>query len=484
MMADLKTKIYFMCASITEKYKFYLPTLKSLFFLTILIVTLDSCQKDPIVTHIDNQPLSNNAADLDAHITDRWMKLYLEMEKDIPSFRPAASARAISYISMGAYEAILPGMHGYVSNAFFQPELNIPSLPMSKYEMNWHATLNAYYADMFRYFILNRTASQSAQIDAAENEMNLEMRNTMFADVFNNSTKWGKSVADAMIDFAITDREGSLQSLSAFPSNYVIPVHPGSWIPTDPNNKLALFPQWGKVRAFAAKENDLLAIPPVPYSENPNSEYFLQHQQVNEAVTNLSPEQRWEAEFWSDDLVGLTFSPPARLIAIARQVLGKENYRMDQTIYFYCKLGIAINDAAVAAWNSKYSYNTERPETYIRKFINPNFKTILGATVSRPGLNPPFPGYPSGHATFGGIQEVVFGYFFGRSYKMSDHSHEGRTEFLSNPRSFESWNQMAEENAYSRIFLGVHVKMDCDEGLRLGNLIGRRVVNEYDLKVK
>ncbi|MEL6988281.1 MAG: hypothetical protein AAGK97_10665 [Bacteroidota bacterium] len=36
------------------------------------------------------------------------------------------------------------------------------------------------------------------------------------------------------------------------------------------------------------------------------------------------------------------------------------------------------------------------------------------------------------------------------------------------PRTFTSFDQMAEENAYSRMPLGVHVKMDSDEGLRLG----------------
>lgn len=34
---------------------------------------------------------------------------------------------------------------------------------------------------------------------------------------------------------------------------------------------------------------------------------------------------------------------------------------------------------------------------------------------------------------------------------------------------------MAEENALSRLFIGVHYRMDCEEGLRLGYLIGEQV---------
>lgn len=460
------------------------PSIKLLLSLSILAISFGSCHREAMVPITENQPLTNNAADLDAHISDRWMRLYLDMDKDLSSFRPAAAARAIGYISMGAYEVILPGMHGYVTNATYQSSLKIPSLPINKYEINWHAALNAYYSEMFRYFMINRNASQTAQIDAVENEMNLEMRDKMFTDVFNNSTRWGEMVANAMIDFAISDREGSLQSLQAFPNDYVTPFGSGKWAPTDVNNRRALFPYWGKVRSFVAKDDDLLAMPPVPYSEDINSEYYQQHKLTNDAVTYLTNDQRWQAEFWSDDIVGLTFSQPARLIAIARQVLNTENFRMDQTIYFYCKLGIAINDASVAAWNSKYSYNTERPETYIRKFINPSFNSILGNAINMPGLNPPYPAYPSANGTFAGIKEVVFGHFFGRSYKISDLSHEGRIEFMSNPRNFDNWNQMAEENAYSRIFLGVQVKMSCDEGLRLGNIIARKAINNYNLKVK
>lgn len=39
---------------------------------------------------------------------------------------------------------------------------------------------------------------------------------------------------------------------------------------------------------------------------------------------------------------------------------------------------------------------------------------------------------------------------------------------------------MAEENAFSRILLGVHVRMDCTEGYRLGYEIAD-AINDYEL---
>jgi len=58
---------------------------------------------------------------------------------------------------------------------------------------------------------------------------------------------------------------------------------------------------------------------------------------------------------------------------------------------------------------------------------------------------------------------------------MTDKSHEFRVEFIGKPRSFHNFNEMAYENAISRILLGVHYRMDCDEGLRMGYNVGRKV---------
>jgi len=58
---------------------------------------------------------------------------------------------------------------------------------------------------------------------------------------------------------------------------------------------------------------------------------------------------------------------------------------------------------------------------------------------------------------------------------MTDRCHEGRPEFIGTPRAFNSFYEMAEENAESRIPLGVHYRMDCEQGVNLGYRCGRRV---------
>ncbi|HNM27943.1 MAG TPA: vanadium-dependent haloperoxidase, partial [Saprospiraceae bacterium] len=142
------------------------------------------------------------------------------------------------------------------------------------------------------------------------------------------------------------------------------------------------------------------------------------------------------------------------------------------------KLGLALNDAGVGAWNSKYYYNVERPETYIRRVIDPNWHTNLDNPITGDkGITPSFPAYPSGHATFGAAGAEVLASMFGYAYAMTDRCHETRGEFIGKPRTFGSFYEMAQENGWSRVPLGVHFRMDAEEGVRYGTEIGRQVNN-------
>ena len=64
---------------------------------------------------------------------------------------------------------------------------------------------------------------------------------------------------------------------------------------------------------------------------------------------------------------------------------------------------------------------------------------------------------------------------------MTDRCHESRTEFEGVPRTFGDFYEMANENAWSRVPLGVHFRMDSEEGVRYGKTIGDKV-NELPWK--
>ena len=443
------------------------------FPLAILIVVLSSClkQEDPVEYLPTIQSPTARAND----VTWSWMEEYLKVEKNLSGFRPAPTCRALAYIHMGGYETVVPGMEkyrslSYVINGFPQVDLRY-----RVDQIDWNIALNAYYARTFKFFLYGSTQHDIHEMETLESEQLAELSPNVPQGIINTSIEWGQEVANAIIAYSETDREGADQVRIARPSDYFPPVGDGLWIPTTPDFGSAMFPYWGKVRTFAALPSDLVSLPPTAkYSTDPDSKYYKENLEVDEAVKNETQESHWVAEFWSDDLTGMTFSPPARIFAIANQVISIEKLNLEETLHLYCVMGIAINDASVACWKSKYVYNTERPETYIRKFIDPDFKSILGEAIGTPGMTPAFPGYPSGHSTFAGVSWRILEHFMGAQYEFTDHCHFGRTEFDGYPRTYSSWLQMAEENAYSRIPLGVHIRQDCVEGLRLGNAIAQR----------
>lgn len=71
-------------------------------------------------------------------------------------------------------------------------------------------------------------------------------------------------------------------------------------------------------------------------------------------------------------------------------------------------------------------------------------------------VTPRFPAYPSAHATLAGCTETMLSNFF--------------------PSESQIIKRIMEESAQSRLYAGVHFKVDNDEGLRLGRQIGEIVV--------
>lgn len=105
---------------------------------------------------------------------------------------------------------------------------------------------------------------------------------------------------------------------------------------------------------------------------------------------------------------------------------------------------MAVNDTMIVVWELKYKWDVARPNQYER-----NLKTIL--------CTPRFPTYPSGHASMSGCAETILSYFF--------------------PKEASKLRKIAEDDAVSRLYAGVHFPIDNSEGLKLGRYIGKVIVN-------
>lgn len=395
-----------------------------------------------------------------------WNEQTLESDRYTEGYNAPVAARTYAYIGLAAYETAIPAIaNDYHSLVSLFPDLVLPIWEHDK-KICLPIALNACYATILEKFFYTGPSFLNKNRKNIASKWEKRFLESTDPIVCAQSKEFGEKVALAIYKWSSTDSLGHQAHLHNFDRNYSPVKKEGSWVTSDKFPMPPLLPYWGKVRTFTINPKDYLANPIPPYSMAHNSTYYTQALEVFTISSPYSFENKWIAEFWSDDLHGLTFSPAGRWISIANQVIEKEKPNIAKALETYLRLGLTMNDAFVACWYSKYHYNLERPETFIKKTFSPHWESL--------GHAPPFPSYPSGHAMLSSAMSIVLTELFGDNYEMTDNSHKGRIEFNGMPRHFHSFKEMAFENAYSRVSLGVHFRMDCDEGFRLGTLIGQK----------
>ncbi|MBK8055939.1 MAG: vanadium-dependent haloperoxidase [Saprospiraceae bacterium] len=450
-----------------------------LFILSIVtIVILPSCKKD--ITD-EEVPLFKTVNQFDYQVVHQWNSVWLDIERHAAGYRPGPVSNSLGYVGLANYEATVAGMPEYASLAHLYPGLKLPNINLNQ-EYHWPTVVNAVNNYLLSRLFPDVAPSQYNKIKALSDQNEKQFLSETNQEVFLRSKNHGEVVASAVWEFMKTD-EATFDKYKNVFEDYKWETKfkkNGDWRATYPGPGAGMFPYWGKGRTMAINA-DLKICRPftsyAPFSEDTKSGFYAQAIEVMAQNTpSLSYQTEWLGEFWSDDLLGLTFSPPSRWIAIADQVYINEKANLEQAIVANAKVGIALHDAGIGCWNSKYHYNLERPQTYINRLIDPSWKPNLDNPLTGDkGITPSFPAYPSGHATFGAASAEALASVFGYSYGMTDNCHKNRPEFSGYPRTFSSFYDMALENAWSRVPLGVHFRMDAEEGVRYGTEIGRTV---------
>lgn len=451
---------------------------RSFLGIVAVMVIVSSCKEEDTIL-----PGESLTSAFDNEVVIAWNDLLLEVERFTPGYLPPVSARAFGYIGLAAYETSVPGMPEYNSFGHYYSGLHLPVAPSGT--IHFPSALNSAYATMVGLFYPNAPAAQLSEVITLQNYLGQKYAADISAEEYARSVAWGQSVAQAVFAWSQTDVAGHEGYLRPTDPAYVPPSGPGLWQPTYPDFGKALLPHWGNVRTFAASNDDACE-PPLPYSADPASEFYVQaletENKVNLIRQGLNHEDKWIAQFWSDDCPAVTFTPAARWIAIATQSLGYIDADLEKAVVVTAKVGMAICDAGIRCWGEKYRYNIMRPVDYIREVMgHDTWNSIMCPDGSGQYYTPQFPTYPSGHGTFGAAASEVLSYEFGQSFLMTDKCHQDRTDFLGTPRTYASFYEMAQENAYSRLPIGVHFRMDSEAALDLGFKVGRRV-NELPWK--
>lgn len=427
-------------------------------YLAVISLLPAACNRDNGAVQPENYRVATG-------VVQEWHRLLLDLERHTPGYRPPVSARMWSYVELAAWQAALPGIPEAVPLGKFVEGL--PDPPAFSGDYYLPAGLNAAYAEIFRQFFPTAPPHLLEEIETLESEQLAHFKADTDADVLARSVAHGKKTALDIWRWSATDPFGHEGFLFNFDRNYSPKECAGCWKPGGAHPMPALLPYWGKSRSLLVPASAVAVTPPPPYDDKPGSPFHVHAMEIFAMSKPLSTEHRWIAEFWSDDVPGLTVSPLGHWISITNQALRQAHLPLPQILELYLKAGVSSADVLVICWENKYAYNLERPETYIRRVVDPAWAPLHDS--------PPFPSYPSGHAAIGAAISEVLTDFLGDAFPLTDYTHEGRNEFIGKPRSFGSFREMAEENALSRIALGVHYRMDCDEGLRLGRLVSKRI---------
>jgi hypothetical protein len=266
---------------------------------------------------------------------------------------------------------------------------------------------------------------------------------------------------------------------------------------------------------------------------------------VGTAGLKRTAEQTLIGVFWGYDGVRNIGVPPRLYNQCLDAISKKAKLSTAQNAVLFAVANLAMADAGIAAWEEKYKFHVARPVTGVReadigfgadrlagKDSRPRSSAAtfpgvalptstvhqgpiytwlaqpppaaaslqagdahwapLGAPqtntktrLSGKGLDsrtPPFPAYPSGHATFGTVTFEVarrllenFGIASVEkfTFEVVSDEYDGKQcdpdgSIRSQHRRTLTLAQAIHENAVSRVYLGVHWRMDAVEGIRLG----------------
>lgn len=306
------------------------------------------------------------------------------------------------------------------------------------------------------------------------------------------------------------------------PDQYDPIVGPGHWS-TDPmvapNIQKGWGSDWGSVHPWAMPDPDYFdAATPFTIADMNTQRYTDAFNEVKEFGARDSAmrtaQQTATGLFWAYDRPG-TGAPPVLFIENMVDIGTAVGNTPADNARMFAMASVSLADAIIAAWDTKYEADLWRPIMGIREAAddgNPNTAAdpsweYLGAPGANPAIatddfTPPFPAYVSGHATMGGAIFKSLELFYGTNdFSVADaaigvdpvtgqytlHSSEpgggGARDYVRFTQvggigpGLE--NSPEGENSMSRVYLGVHWRMDQEDGQALGRAVADYVGSNY-----
>jgi membrane-associated phospholipid phosphatase len=369
-------------------------------------------------------------------------------DPNFPFANPAYAARAYSYVSAAQADALKSAWYwkyqynrpspSKIDNgiATLMPVSDLPSYPSED------AVLSGVTVEMLK--VLFPVAAEEITLRAAEQRNAALLSGKASASDIAAGLALGKAVATAFIARASTDgMRTAIGSPTLWKSMVDGAIARGEipWISQETPARPPMLMNFGQVRGWMLTPAQFVAERPAPPPSTSSAQMAAELAEVKSAVDHLTRDQLAIASRWNDG-VG-TYTPPGHWNDIAAEYVRDARMSEVRAARAFSLLNMAMHDAAVGCWETKFTYFNPRPSQ-----LDPTIKTPIGL--------PNFPSYSSGHSTFSSAAATVLSYLF--------------------PAASEKFSALRDEAAISRLYGGIHYRSDIEGGKAHGARIGAYTV--------
>jgi hypothetical protein len=274
----------------------------------------------------------------------------------------------------------------------------------------------------------------------------------------NSSTKTsgmatGAAVASAMLAARANDGAN-------MPSTYVPVGGPGHWVPTPPGFAAPGLPQYADVDSFLIASPEVFRAAAPPAIDTPEYAAFLNEVRDIGGATSATrtADQSAAAAFWAP----LPANGTGPWIRTAIDASGAQGLSTLENARMLAQLSVAVADATIATWDTKYYYDYWRPVTAIQNAgIDGNPLTEADLDWLPFIVTPAHPSYLSAHSSVAAAAAAILNANLGSNFSFC-------LTIAGNNRCWEDFDAAALDAANSRLWGGIHYRFDNEAGLELG----------------
>jgi hypothetical protein len=365
-----------------------------------------------------------------------------------PFAHPPYAVRALAYLSVAQFDGLVTAWdYKYQHNRPAPYEVDNRIQPMyPKNTLPSYPSEGAVIASISRDILTAMFPLEEAYLNAKAQEHleSLQWAGVNVESDISAGTQIGTEIASIALVRASSDGMKNAQTSRAVSDsikNAAFERFGWQWDNLEiPSRPIGLTPLFGKVKMWTVPtvEEVRPIAPPAPGSP----QYEADAQELIYFANNRTEERRRIANFWQDGTG--TYTPPGHWNRIAKEYVIRYQPNPLRTARTFAYLNMAMMDAGISCWDTKYYYHYPRPIQLIS-----NFTTIAGT--------PNFPSYTSGHSVFSASAAEVLAYIF--------------------PNESATFRNWAIEAAESRIYGGIHWRFDAEVGTAQGIKVAEYTVN-------